>query len=101
MIDKKIDCIGSRETCRYWKKESKKKNLGTSALAQLLQKLWSFKCLLATTARALKRLLKRNLHSVHNISQINKLHYTRISSCITLLWLHHNDKVSVSYHKAD
>jgi len=31
-IDKKIDCIGSRKTCRYWKKGRKKKNLGTSAL---------------------------------------------------------------------
>jgi len=31
-IDKKIDCIGSRETCRYWKKGHKKKNLGTSGL---------------------------------------------------------------------
>ena len=30
-------------------------------------------------------------------------HYTRISSCITLLWLHHNHnhRVSVSCHKAD
>jgi len=30
-IGKKIDCIGSRKTYRYWKKGRKKKNLGTSA----------------------------------------------------------------------
>jgi len=29
-IDKKIDCIRSRQTCIYWKKGRKKKNLGTS-----------------------------------------------------------------------
>jgi len=31
-IDKKIDCVGSRKTCRYWKMGRKKKNLGTSDL---------------------------------------------------------------------
>jgi len=25
--------------------------------------------------------------------------YTRNSSCIKLLWLHHNHKMSISYHK--
>jgi len=27
-IDTKFDCIGSRKTCRYWKKGRKKKKLG-------------------------------------------------------------------------
>jgi len=31
-IDKKIDCVGSRRTRRYWKKGRRKKNLGTSVL---------------------------------------------------------------------
>jgi len=26
-------------------------------------------------------------------------HYIRNSSCMTLLWLHHNHKMSISYHK--
>jgi len=32
-IDKKIDCVGTRKTFRYWKKGRKKKNLATSGLA--------------------------------------------------------------------
>jgi len=53
-------------------------------------------------------------HWCQNLSEVNCIlhwsphpihaadgHYTRSSSCITLLWLHHNHKVSVSYHKAD
>jgi len=28
-------------------------------------------------------------------------YYTRDSSCITLLWLHHNHNVCVSYHKTE
>ena len=32
MIDKKIDCVASRKTCRYWEKGRKKKNLVTSGL---------------------------------------------------------------------
>jgi len=35
-IDKKIDCIGSRKTCRCWKKRRKNKNVGTSAIGQYL-----------------------------------------------------------------
>jgi len=37
-IDKKIDCIGSRKTCRYWKKGRKKKNLGTSEVRWQIEK---------------------------------------------------------------
>jgi len=35
-IDKKIDCIGSRKTFKYWKKGRKKKNLGTSGIFLLV-----------------------------------------------------------------
>jgi len=48
----------------------------------------------------------RNLAAVHCILQWIILtpyaadgHYTRNSSCITLLWLHHNHKMPISYHK--
>jgi len=49
----------------------------------------------------------RNLSEVNCIMTLNSHHpihaadghYTRNSSCITSLWLHHNPKMSISYHK--
>jgi len=45
----------------------------------------------------------RNLAAVNcilhwTVLTISSLHI-RNSSCITLLWLHHNHKISISYHK--
>ena len=49
----------------------------------------------------------RNLAAVNCILHLNNPHplhaadghYTRYSSCITFLWLHHNHKMPISYHK--
>jgi len=38
------------------------------------------------------------LNSPHPIHAAD-WHYTRNSSCITLLWLHHNQKLFISHHK--
>ena len=42
----------------------------------------------------------KNVHWHNDVRKIAHFKfYTRNSSCITLLWLHHNHKMSVSYHK--
>ena len=40
----------------------------------------------------------RHLNNPHPIHAADG-HYTRYSSCITLLWLHHNHKMPISYYK--
>jgi len=49
----------------------------------------------AETSLLLTAYCFENCHPIH----VTNGHYTRNISCITLLWLHHNHKMSISCHK--
>jgi len=54
-----------------------------------------FATLGATTAETSLHTALNNLHPIFAADGYD----TRTNSCITLLWLHHNHKMSISYHK--